>query len=182
MMFWNKLNESHWPKYVPERYYLAAEALLDEMEEQKVKPLFWGGLSAIGDVEEELPPEDFEPEQDDKSKDADWNAADEGVPVEDVSEVESVSESVTTSNRRKRRGSQTPSADQPPTKRPRGGSRSLLAQKDYSKLTPAEKAVVEIPENGMVSWRHNGIRVKHVDPSSTKNSQTIPPTVMIWLC
>ncbi|KAE8885149.1 hypothetical protein PF005_g28528 [Phytophthora fragariae] len=100
MMFWNKLNEPHWPKYVPERYYLAAEALLDEMEEQKVKPLFWGGLSAIGDVEEELPPEDVEPEQDDKSKDADWNAADEGVPVEDVSEVESVSESVTTSNRR----------------------------------------------------------------------------------
>ncbi|KAE9201885.1 hypothetical protein PF005_g14783 [Phytophthora fragariae] len=40
MMFWNKLNESHWPKYVSERYYLAAEALLDDMEEQKVQPLF----------------------------------------------------------------------------------------------------------------------------------------------
>ncbi|KAE9344853.1 hypothetical protein PR003_g8248 [Phytophthora rubi] len=141
MMFWNKLNESHWPNH--------------------------------RDVEEELLPEDFEPEQDDKSKDADWSAADEGVPAEDVSEVESVSESAATSKRRKRRVSQTPSVDQPPAKRSRGGSRSLLAQKDYSDLTPAEKAVVEIPENGMVSWRHHGIRVKHVDPSSTKNSQTL---------
>ncbi|KAE9282596.1 hypothetical protein PR003_g27367 [Phytophthora rubi] len=65
------MNESHWPKYVPERYYLAAESLLDEMEEQKVKLLFWSGLSATGDAEEELLPEDFEPDQDDKSKDAD---------------------------------------------------------------------------------------------------------------
>ncbi|KAE8989431.1 hypothetical protein PF011_g18777 [Phytophthora fragariae] len=71
MMFWNKLSESYWPKYVPERYYLAAEVRLDDMEEQKVQPLFWGGLSATGDVEKELLPEDFEPEQDDKSMDAD---------------------------------------------------------------------------------------------------------------
>ncbi|KAE9083731.1 hypothetical protein PF010_g21100 [Phytophthora fragariae] len=173
MMFWNKLNESHWPKYVPERYYLAAEALLDDMEEQKVQPLFWGGLSATGDAEEELLPEDFKPEQDDKSKDADWNAADEGMPAEDVSEAESVPDSVTTSKQRKRRGSQIPGSDQPPAKRSRGGSRSLLAQKEYSKLTAAEKAMVESPEDGMVSWRHHGTRVKHADPSSTKNSQTL---------
>ncbi|KAE8999053.1 hypothetical protein PR003_g27499 [Phytophthora rubi] len=173
MMFWNKLNESHWPKYVPERYYLAAEARLDDMEEQKVQPFFWGGLSATGDVEEELLPEDFEPEQDDKSKDADWNAADEGMPAEDVSEVESVPDSVTTSKQRKRRGSQIAGSDQPPAKRSRGGSRSLLAQKEYSKLTAAEKAMVESPEDGMLSWRHHGIRVKHADPSSTKNTQTL---------
>ncbi|KAE8895764.1 hypothetical protein PF003_g20407 [Phytophthora fragariae] len=187
MMFWNKLNESHWPKYVPERYYLAAEARLDDLEGQEVQPLFWGGLSAIGDVEEDLPPEDFEPEQDDKSKDADWSATDEGVPAEDASEVESGSEAVTTSKRRKRRCSQTPSADQPPAKRSRGGSRSLLAQKDYSSLTTAEKAMVELPEDNMVSWRHHGTRVKHADPSPRRTpkrsaSQLIPPTTTIWTC
>ncbi|KAE8982650.1 hypothetical protein PR002_g23472 [Phytophthora rubi] len=173
MMLWNKLNESHCPKYAPERYYLAAEALLDELEEQEVQPLFRGRLSATGDAEEELLPEDFEPEQDDKSEDADWNADDDGVPADDISEVESMSDSVTAPKRRKRRGSQTPSADQPPAKRSRGGSRSLLAQKEYSKLTAAEKAMVETPKDGMVSWRHHGIRVKHADPSSTKNSQTL---------
>ncbi|KAE8961749.1 hypothetical protein PR001_g29944, partial [Phytophthora rubi] len=59
MMFWNQLNESHWPKYAPERYYLAAEAHLDGLEGQEVQPPFWGRLSTTGDTEEELLPEDF---------------------------------------------------------------------------------------------------------------------------
>ncbi|KAE9013950.1 hypothetical protein PR001_g15264 [Phytophthora rubi] len=48
MMFWNKLNESHWPKYAPERYYLAAEARLDDMEEQKYSHSFGVGSQPQG--------------------------------------------------------------------------------------------------------------------------------------
>ncbi|OWZ12823.1 hypothetical protein PHMEG_00013951 [Phytophthora megakarya] len=38
MMFWNRLDESFWAKYVPEKYYLRAELRLDLLHSEGVRP------------------------------------------------------------------------------------------------------------------------------------------------
>ncbi|KAE8977681.1 hypothetical protein PF005_g14782 [Phytophthora fragariae] len=119
MMFWNKLNDSYWPKYVAERYYLAAETHLDDLVEQKVQPPFWGELvpSEVPDAKVLL--EEPESEQDDASDESAWSDAGKESP-EDNADDEEVSITAESSPRRRKRSSSHVSApDQPPVKRSR---------------------------------------------------------------
>ncbi|KAG3235101.1 hypothetical protein PI124_g19858 [Phytophthora idaei] len=58
------------------------------------------------------------------------------------------------------------------SKKSRVQRRSRLARKEYEDLTPVEKAVVEIPDADIVSWRRSGVHVKHMEPSPTKETHT----------
>ncbi|OWZ00150.1 hypothetical protein PHMEG_00028724 [Phytophthora megakarya] len=44
MMFWNRLDESLWAKYVPEKYYLRAELRLDLLHSEGARPGYWPDL------------------------------------------------------------------------------------------------------------------------------------------
>ncbi|KAE8991619.1 hypothetical protein PR002_g20798 [Phytophthora rubi] len=176
MMFWNKLNDSYWPKYVPERYYLAAETHLDDLVEQKVQPPFWGELVPSEVLDAKVLLEESESEQDDASDESAWSDAGKESP-EDNADDEEVSITAESSPRRRKRSSSHVSApDQPPVKRSRQDvrrdSRSPLAQKRYSQLTADDKTVVETPGDDVTSWQCHGVRFKRSDPSLKEESQT----------
>ncbi|OWY94749.1 hypothetical protein PHMEG_00035434, partial [Phytophthora megakarya] len=44
MKFWNRLDESFWAKYVPQKYYLCAELRLDRLHSEGVRPGYWPDL------------------------------------------------------------------------------------------------------------------------------------------
>ncbi|KAE8977244.1 hypothetical protein PR003_g28074 [Phytophthora rubi] len=176
MMFWNKLNDSYWSKYVPERYYLAAEARPDDLVERGVQPPFWGELVPSAVLDAKVLLEESGSEQDDASEESAWSDTGKESSEDDADNMKVSISAENSFHRRKRSSSSVSVPDQPPVKRSRRdtrhSSRSPLAQKEYSELTADEKTVVEIPRDGVTSWRCHGVRVKHSDPSSTKESQT----------
>ncbi|KAE9069139.1 hypothetical protein PF005_g22015 [Phytophthora fragariae] len=176
MMFWNKLNDSYWPKYVPERYYLAAEARLDDLVEQGIRPPFWGELVPSAVLDAKVLLEESGSEQDEASEESAWSDTGKESSEDDPDNMKVSISAENSSHQRKRSSSPVSVPDQPPAKRSRRdtrhSSRSPLAQKEYYELMADEKTVVEIPRDGVTSMRCHGVRVKHSDPSSTKESQT----------
>ncbi|KAE8964954.1 hypothetical protein PR001_g28876, partial [Phytophthora rubi] len=176
MMFWNKLNDSYWPKYVPERYYLAAETRLDDLVDQGIQPPFWGELVPSAVLDAKVLLEESESECNDASEESAWSDTGKESSEDDAVDTKVSISAENSCHRRKRSSSPVSVPDQPPAKRSRRGARrddrSPLAQKEYSELTADEKTVVEVPGDGVTSWRCHGVRVKHSDPSSTKESQT----------
>ncbi|KAE8972522.1 hypothetical protein PR001_g26326 [Phytophthora rubi] len=131
MMFWNKLNDSYWPKYVPERYYLAAETRLDDLVEQGIQPPFWGELvpSAVLDAKTLL--EESGSEQGDASEESAWSGTGKEDSEDDADDMEVPFTAENSSHRRKRSSSHVSVPDPPPAKRSRQevrrDNRSLLA-------------------------------------------------------
>ncbi|OWY96552.1 hypothetical protein PHMEG_00033155 [Phytophthora megakarya] len=44
MMIWNRLDESFWTEYAPERYYLRTELRLGYLHSEGVRPGYWPDL------------------------------------------------------------------------------------------------------------------------------------------
>ncbi|KAE8882000.1 hypothetical protein PF003_g33918 [Phytophthora fragariae] len=172
MMFWNKLNDSYWSKYVPERYYLSAGARLDDLVEQGIQQPFWRELVPSAVLDAKVLLEESGSGQDDASEESAWSDAGKASSEDDADDMKVSISAENSSHRRKRSSSPVSVPDQPPAKRSRQearrDNRSPLAQKKYSKLTADEKTVVETPGDGVTSWRCHGVRVKHSDPSCTK--------------
>ncbi|OWY92724.1 hypothetical protein PHMEG_00038147 [Phytophthora megakarya] len=166
-MFWNRLDESFWTKYVPEKYYLRAELRLDLLHSEGVRPGYWPDLvDADVRVAQEVM-DDASSEHDDTQHDANYNP-DDDVDNQDDDDVQG-GDSVPSAPKR-RRTSISSHSDAPATqstatsgtssKRAHSGSlrrQSPLAQVDSGGLTVADTEVVEVPGPGISSWRHYGI-------------------------
>uniref|UniRef100_H3H473 Uncharacterized protein n=3 Tax=Phytophthora ramorum TaxID=164328 RepID=H3H473_PHYRM len=166
MMFWNKLDETPWTKHVPRRYFRAARAKLDDLLEDDVQPPVWDALMALGQEEEDLIPEVFEPEVDDKTKDGDFVPGEEFELPED--EVVLVDESPPKRMRQKskRRRTSSSTSGSTPSKKPKRSKRrndlsaTDLARKAFKSLTSLEKTIIETPGPSITSWMHLGIWMK----------------------
>ncbi|OWZ04658.1 hypothetical protein PHMEG_00023403 [Phytophthora megakarya] len=163
MMFWNRLDESFWTKYVPQKYYLRAELRLDLLHSEGVRPGYWPDL-VDADVQVM---DDASSEHDDTQYDANYNP-DDDVDNQDDDDIQG-GVSVPSAPKRRLTSISSPS-DVPvtpstatsgtPSKRARSGSlrrQSPLAQVDSGSLTVADTEVVEVPGPGISSWRHYGI-------------------------
>ncbi|KAE8954749.1 hypothetical protein PR003_g28657 [Phytophthora rubi] len=102
MMFWNKLNDSYWSKYVPERYYLAAEARLDDLVEQGIQPPFWGELVPSAVLDAKVLLEESGSEQDDASEESAWSDTGKESSEDDADNVKVSISAENSSHRRKR--------------------------------------------------------------------------------
>ncbi|KAG6950738.1 hypothetical protein JG688_00014023 [Phytophthora aleatoria] len=129
MMFWRKLDESLWPKYSS----------------------YWGSLTIL--LEDERLPEDNEPENDDTSRDQDWQMGEDGDNGEEEDDVTIEVEASGKPKYRKAKRRSSPGKPQSPTPSTkfRIQRRSRQARKDYEDLPLEEKAVVEIPDADIVS-------------------------------
>ncbi|KAG7395306.1 hypothetical protein PHYBOEH_003973 [Phytophthora boehmeriae] len=172
MMYWNRLDDTPWTKYVPDRYFDAAEVHMEDLGGNGSRPPVWPALpteeDAMAEVEAILggDPSDY---VDDKSKDADY-INDPSVEMEDdESEVVETPRSKRNKRRHSGEGSSFGRAD---SKRARMARRATLAQKNYASLTPAELMTIEVPDEGAVSWRHYGIRMVRGSESANVESQT----------
>ncbi|OWZ06931.1 hypothetical protein PHMEG_00020743 [Phytophthora megakarya] len=156
MMFWNRLDESFWTKYVPEKYYLRAELRLDLLHSEGVRPGYWPDLvDADVRVAQEVM-DDGSSEHDDTQHDANYNP-DDDVDNQDDDEIQG-GDSVPSAPKR-RRTSISSHSDAPatqstatPPKRARSGSlrrQSPLAQVDSGSLTVADTEIVEVPGPGI---------------------------------
>uniref|UniRef100_H3H901 Uncharacterized protein n=1 Tax=Phytophthora ramorum TaxID=164328 RepID=H3H901_PHYRM len=178
MMFWNKLDETPWTKHVPRRYFRAARAKLDDLLEDDVRPPVWDALMSLDQEEDDLIPEVFEPEVDDKTKDGDFVPGEEFELPED--EVIPVDESPPkrTRQKSKRRRTSSSTSGSTPSKKPKRSKRrndlsaTDLARKDFESLTSLEKTIIETPGPSITSWMHLGIRVKRGDPTTLSALQT----------
>uniref|UniRef100_H3H5L6 Uncharacterized protein n=1 Tax=Phytophthora ramorum TaxID=164328 RepID=H3H5L6_PHYRM len=178
MMFWNKLDETPWTKHVPRRYFRAARAKLDDLLEDDVRPPVWDALMSLDQEEDDLIPEVFEPEVDDKTKDGDFVPGEEFELPED--EVIPVDESPLkhTRQKAKRRRTSSSTSGSTPSKKPKRSKRrndlsaTDLARKDFESLTSLEKTIIETPGPSITSWMHLGIRVKRGDPTTLSALQT----------
>uniref|UniRef100_H3H8E1 Uncharacterized protein n=1 Tax=Phytophthora ramorum TaxID=164328 RepID=H3H8E1_PHYRM len=178
MMFWNKLDETPWTKHVPRHYFRAARAKLDDYLEDDVRPPVWDALMGLDQEEEDLIPEVFEPEVDDKTKDGDFVPGEEFELPED--EVIPVDESPPkrTRQKSKRRRTSSSISGSTPSKKPKRSKRrndlsaTVLARKDFESLTSLENTVIETPGPSITSWMHLGIRVKRGDPTTLSALQT----------
>ncbi|OWZ05947.1 hypothetical protein PHMEG_00021873 [Phytophthora megakarya] len=164
MMFWNRLDESFWTKYVPEKYNLRAELRLDLLDSEGVRPRY--RLDLV-DADVRVAQEVMDDEHDDTQHDANYNP-DDDVDNQDDDDIQG-DDSVRSAPKR-RRTSISSHSDAPvtqstaisgtPSKRVRSGSlrrQSPLAQVDSGSLTVADTEVVEVPGPGISSWRHYGI-------------------------
>ncbi|KAE9357396.1 hypothetical protein PR003_g1816 [Phytophthora rubi] len=135
----------------PERYYLAAETRLEDLDEPGVQPPFWGELVPSKVLDAKVLLEESESEQNDESEESVRSDAGKEGPGDDANDADVPTVAEKPSQRRKRPSSHTSVRDQPPAKRSRRDSRSPLAQKEYSQRTAEDKAVVETPGDGVTS-------------------------------
>ncbi|OWZ01232.1 hypothetical protein PHMEG_00027421 [Phytophthora megakarya] len=100
MMFWKRLDESFWTKYVPEKYYLCAELCLGSLHSEGVRPGYWPDLvDADVRVAQEVM-DDVSSEHDDVQHDANYNP-DDDVDNQDDDDVHG-GESVPSAPKRRR--------------------------------------------------------------------------------
>ncbi|OWY99335.1 hypothetical protein PHMEG_00029671 [Phytophthora megakarya] len=167
MTFWNRLDESFWTKYVPEKYYLRAELRSNSLHSEGVRPEYWPDLvdADVRVVQEVM--DDTSSEHDDVQRDANYNP-DDDVDIQDDDDVPG-GDSVPSAPKR-RRTSISSHSDAPatqstattgtPPKHMHSGSlrrQSPLAQVDSSSLTVADTEVAEVPGPRISSWCHYGI-------------------------
>uniref|UniRef100_H3H7V7 Uncharacterized protein n=1 Tax=Phytophthora ramorum TaxID=164328 RepID=H3H7V7_PHYRM len=178
MMFWNKLDETPWTKHVPRRYFRAARAKLDDLLEDDVQPPVWDALMSLDQEEDDLIPEVFEPEVDDKTKDGDFVPGEEFELPEDEVVLVDESPPKRTRQKSKRRRTSSSTSGSTPSKKPKRSKRrndlsaTVLARKDFESLTSLEKTIIETPGPSITSWMHLGIRVKRGDPTTLSALQT----------
>ncbi|KAG7391250.1 hypothetical protein PHYBOEH_006765 [Phytophthora boehmeriae] len=176
MIYWNRMDETPWAKYVPDRYFDAAENRLEDFEAQGSLPPKWPSLPnedvAKAEVEVILLDSDPGNYPDDKAKDEDY-VNDPSVEIEDDNDDDEDEPPTTPrSQRNKRRLSGGRSlAGHPDSKRARLARRSPLAKKSYEDQTPADIAVIESLAGDMVSWRHYGVRMVRGNDSAHVDSQ-----------
>uniref|UniRef100_H3H7C9 Uncharacterized protein n=1 Tax=Phytophthora ramorum TaxID=164328 RepID=H3H7C9_PHYRM len=133
---------------------------------------------SLDQEEDDLIPEVFEPEVDDKTKDGDFVPREEFELPED--EVVLVDESPLkrTRQKAKRRRTSSSTSGSTPSKKPKRSKRrndlsaTVLARKDFESLTSLEKTIIETPGPSITSWMHLGIRVKRGDPTTLSALQT----------
>ncbi|KAL3656215.1 hypothetical protein V7S43_004380 [Phytophthora oleae] len=175
MMFWNKLDEVFWTKYVPRRYYNMTESVLESLFEDEVEPDCWGPMAEGEDVlMEDLSPEELVEQKDDKLKDGDFNPEEEDDPNDDDEEFPPATPPHSHSGSRHLSPSGYSCSTSSSRKKPRrmDAITTALARKNYGSLTQLEKQIIEIPSSRDASWRHYGIRVKWGDPMGGKAKQT----------
>ncbi|KAG2504209.1 hypothetical protein BBO99_00009538 [Phytophthora kernoviae] len=141
MMYWKRLDESFWTKFVPERYFLAAEVRLEDLQVLNEQPPFWNPLP-IEDENEIILPEAIHDYVDDKAKDEDYVDGEEADP-EDEELDELVDESPCSRLFKRGRSSLSSDSEASKSKRIRAVKRSPLAHKKFEELTLAEKTVIE---------------------------------------
>ncbi|OWZ09719.1 hypothetical protein PHMEG_00017540, partial [Phytophthora megakarya] len=182
MMLWNRLDESFWAKYVPEKYYLRSELRLDSLHSEGVRPGYWPDLvDADVRVAQEVM-DDASSEHDNVQRDTNYNP-DDDVDIQDDDDVQG-GDSVPSALKRCRisisshsdaPATQSTATTGTPSNRMRSGSlrrQSPLAQVDSGSLTVADTDVVEIPGPGISSWVHYGILMtvaRH--PGSSRTSK-----------
>ncbi|EGZ10913.1 hypothetical protein PHYSODRAFT_337681 [Phytophthora sojae] len=140
MMFWNRLDSTYWTTYVPEIYYLRAEAILERWADDSETPEYWPDLIDYTQDDSDLLLGPDDDEGDSESRDATSKRRTSSMS----SQPDSVSSAPSDKKRRKAR----PCDDR---------KKSPLARKDMTELTPEELKVIEKPGPGVTSWRHKGI-------------------------
>ncbi|KAG6612946.1 uncharacterized protein IUM83_11779 [Phytophthora cinnamomi] len=184
VMFWNRLDESDWARFVPEVYNLRAENALDQYERDHQHPELWpvlvdptqgdGDIQLLGsDDDEEVANEKRDatstPSKETQAKIAQIERREaemqEGGQDEEVQDGD-VEEAPSTPTRWSKRkldsaSSQSDSSPSPPRSKKKEKARpgetrrqSPLAHKTMSELTPEEIATIEVPGPGINSWRH----------------------------
>ncbi|EGZ28852.1 hypothetical protein PHYSODRAFT_431585, partial [Phytophthora sojae] len=192
MMYWNQLDKAYWTTYVPERYFLRAESILDSYAQDGVEPDRWPDQMDPTQHDSELLLDENEEDVDNEDRDGNWEPSEEAqakidrmeareaaVQQDDteVLDTNAAPHLVLPSIRRpKRRASSVSSQSDSATigsgkkrKKSRPGDerkKSPLARKEMKDLTPEELTVIEKPGRGITSWRHKGILTTFA-PSTT---------------
>ncbi|EGZ10326.1 hypothetical protein PHYSODRAFT_522943 [Phytophthora sojae] len=169
MMFWNRLDSTYWTPYVPEIYYLRAEAILERWADDCETPEYWPNLIDYTQDDSDLLLGPDDDEGDSESRDATWEpSAEEKAKIARAKAREDELHPVSPLRRSKRRtssmSSQSDSVSSAPSVKKRRKARpsddrkkSPLARKDMNELKPEELKVIEKPGPGVTSWRHKGI-------------------------
>ncbi|EGZ20593.1 hypothetical protein PHYSODRAFT_251686 [Phytophthora sojae] len=192
MMYWNQLDKAYWTTYVPERYFLRAESILDRYAQDGLEPDRWPDQMDPTQDDSELLLDENEEDVDNEDRDGNWEPSEEAQAKIDrmeareaaaqqddteVPDANAAPDLVLPSTRRpKRRVSSVSSQSDSATtgsgkkrKKSRPGDerkKSPLARKEMKDLTPEELTVIEEPGRGITSWRHKGILTTFA-PSTT---------------
>ncbi|POM57711.1 LOW QUALITY PROTEIN: Hypothetical protein PHPALM_37744 [Phytophthora palmivora] len=178
MMYWKRLDDTPWTRFVPSWCYKNAESRLEADLETGNIPSRWPPLSKqVHMDDEEIHKALFESDGDDNEDDP------RAVPFT-PKKMEPVSPRRTTSPREANRrssvdtsapksapfaelrddeesSSKVSSASSSRKPRPtQERKQSQLARKDYKDILPMERRLIETPRPGVHSWRHYGILVK----------------------
>ncbi|OWZ04732.1 hypothetical protein PHMEG_00023319 [Phytophthora megakarya] len=151
IIYWKSLDRTPWAKYVPSWCYKEAESKLAKALTSGEVPTRWPNLRKdIQDDAVEIMAALYDSvteEEDDEWRDATFSPGDDS------------------HNKPQRRTT-------PPRQAKRGQERkqTALARKNYSSLSDSEKWIVEVPRQGILSWRHRGILMKF--PPGTANAVT----------
>ncbi|OWZ06780.1 hypothetical protein PHMEG_00020921 [Phytophthora megakarya] len=173
---WKSLDRTPWAKYVPSWCYKEAESKLAKALTSGEVPIRWPNLRKdIQDDAVEIMAALYDSvteEEDDEGRDASFTPGDDS---------QSKPQRRTTPPRQEKRGRDTTSdssskakpkrASSPPKKRAKSGNgkksrpgqdrkQTALARKSYGSLSDSEKWIVEVPGQGILSWRHRGILMK----------------------
>ncbi|ETP28255.1 hypothetical protein F442_22456, partial [Phytophthora nicotianae P10297] len=176
MMYWGKLDQTPWIKYVPTWYFKNAEALIESTDEI---PERWPNLKKVrleDEAEIQMALYEDVSSEEDSERDAEFQ---DGSPS-GKSQSSSGRRTPPPRGAKRKRDSESGASGkssggsdsgEPEHKRSRPSQerkQSALARKKYAKLTPEELKVVEVPGRGVVSWRHYGLLMKF--PPETANA------------
>ncbi|KAE9354687.1 hypothetical protein PF008_g4411 [Phytophthora fragariae] len=179
MMYWAKLNQTLWAKYVPSWDYKKAESYLDSLDGA---PARWPALKKLRlDDSAEVMEALFSgvgKSEDDEDRDVTFKSS-----VEFKSQAPRTTPPREAKRRRGSVSSASSSSAQvvndppsgPPAKRHRPAQdrrRYVLARKEYSELAPDELALVETPGRGVMSWRQYRILLKFAAGTANGIDQT----------
>ncbi|OWY93361.1 hypothetical protein PHMEG_00037276 [Phytophthora megakarya] len=186
IIYWKSLDRTPWAKYVPSWCYKEAESNLTKTLALGEVPIRRPNLRKdIQDDAVEIMAALYDSvteEEDDEGRDATFSPGDDS---------QSKPQRRTTPPRQAKRGRDTTSdssskakpkrASSPPKKHAKSGNgkkprpgqerkQTALARKGYGSLSDSEKWIVEVPGQGILSWRHRGILMKF--PPGTANAVT----------
>ncbi|EGZ27093.1 hypothetical protein PHYSODRAFT_320938 [Phytophthora sojae] len=148
MMYWNQLDKAYWTTYVPERYFLRAESILDRYVQDGLEPDRW--------------PDQMDPTQDDSELLLDEDEEDVDKEDRDGNREPSEEAQAKIGRMEAREAAAQQDVAEPPLDLARNArsderKKSPLARKEMKDLTPEELTLIEEPGRGITSWRHKGI-------------------------
>ncbi|OWY99393.1 hypothetical protein PHMEG_00029606, partial [Phytophthora megakarya] len=188
IIYWKSLDKIPWVKYFPCWCYKEAESKLAKALTSGEVPTRWHNLRKdIQDDAVEVMAALYDrvtEEEDDERREATFSPGEGN---------QNKPQHRTTPPRQAKRGRDTTSdstsknrpkcASSPPKKRAKSGNskktrpgqeskQAALARKSYNTLSDSEKWIVEVPGQGILSWRHHGVLMKF--PPGTANAITQP--------
>ncbi|OWZ16410.1 hypothetical protein PHMEG_0009805 [Phytophthora megakarya] len=166
IIYWKRLDKTPWVKYVPCWCYKEVESKLAKALSSGEVPTRWPNLRKdIQDDAVEIMAALYDSvteEEDDEGRDATFSPGDDGqnktprrtTPRQAKRGRDTTSDSSSKSKPKR--------ASSPPTKRAKSGNTQEIAD--------SEKWIVEVPGQGILSWRHHGVLMKF--PPGTANAVT----------